>query len=131
LYLVHKAVSTGIDDAIHFIEDSAHRHSVYADSLAQSSGMDLYLAGLAGAFLDTYSAVPYFYAALGAVMVGMMDRARALMHNSYKVADAAQRADGRETIRREALRLNWSAEIVNTLLEALPGPDADEAGETA
>ena len=47
LYLVHEAISTGIDDAIRFIEDSVHRHSVYADLLAQSNGTDLYLAGFA------------------------------------------------------------------------------------
>ncbi|MFC0506365.1 trypsin-like peptidase domain-containing protein [Micromonospora costi] len=126
-FIVSTASEQGLPAATQFLLDRDHRHDVYCALLAEDNGNALLYAGLGGMMLSPESASTYFYAALGATMVGLTSLGVTLMRSSDRFADDEQRGQGRTTIRREGQRLGWSAEVVRDLLEALRPPKDGEA----
>lgn len=126
-FVVRLIRSEGVDQAASFVRDSDTRHDRFHKLLTDASdGRDLFEAGLAGMIFSQSSASNFFYTALGAIQAGLRDYGVQLMMMSGSEADDAQREQGRATITREGSRLQWSDDLISSLINALEGYTADQ-----
>lgn len=126
VYVVSYGMARGADAAIHLLGNVSEVGELEKDHLGALEGTQLYNAAGLGVLLEPRSAVHWFYAGLGAAMVGKHGFAVRLMARSHGLASVRQRTQGLRTIKTTGERAKWPNDLVDVLCKALAGDSSDE-----